>query len=77
MQAMLVLDFMLSKQGQKMRQDLGYVGTRPDMVDKARGLPSKIHHLDMRPNYDAEYKKWSALKKVFGKAKKRPKMKKK
>lgn len=75
--AMLVLDFMLSKQGQKMRQDLGYVGTRPDMVDKSRGLPSKIHHLDMRPNYDAEYKKWSALKKVFGKAKKAPKKKKK
>jgi iron(III) transport system substrate-binding protein len=57
--AMLTIDFLLSKEGQSMRQGLGYSTARLDMQNGAK--PDKIEYLTDRPNYLAEYEKWAAF----------------
>ena len=73
--ALLYNDFMLSREGQKMMQKLGYVSPRTDLTSRSR--PKKLLNLYARPNYLKEFEQWGNLaKKAFGKARKRPKKKK-
>jgi ABC-type Fe3+ transport system substrate-binding protein len=74
--AMLFIDFMLSKDGQKMMQTLGYVSPRVDLV--SRGRPKELIDLYSRPNYPTEIEQWLRLaKQSFGKLKANPHPKKK
>ena len=62
--AMLFIDFKMSKEGQKMRMDLGYASPRLDMPTIEK--PDKVYQLPMRPNYADEYEGWNKLiKDVF------------
>lgn len=69
--AMLYSDFALGREGQIMRQKLGYATARTDLENP--GKPEKIYYLSERPNYIAEYEAYSALaRKLFGKGDKLP-----
>ena len=57
--AMLMMDFMLSKEGQEMYHELGYDTARTDMKS-ARNPPQKIY-LTNRPNYIEEFEQWNRL----------------
>jgi len=57
--AMLMMDFMLSKEGQEMYLELGYDTARTDMKN-ARNPPQKIY-LTNRPNYIEEFEQWNRL----------------
>ena len=73
--AMLLADFLLSKEGQKIYRKLGYASARKDM--KTKDAVAKKMYLAHRPNYLSDYKKWKKLAgKVFGRARKRKKSKK-
>jgi iron(III) transport system substrate-binding protein len=63
--AMLFVDFVLSTEGQKIFQKLGYSSARTDLPGKDR--PAKIYYLGDEPDYLANYEKWTALgRQVFG-----------
>ena len=63
--AMLFADYVLSIDGQKMVQGLGYASARTDLAGADK--PEKIHYLTERPDYAQEYEKWNALaRQVFG-----------
>jgi iron(III) transport system substrate-binding protein len=63
--AMLFIGFVLSPQGQKMWQKLGYSSARTDLPEKDR--PAKIYYLADEPDYLANYEKWTALgREIFG-----------
>jgi len=67
--AMLFVDFVLSPEGQKLWQKLGYSSARTDLPSKDR--PAKIYYLADEPNYLANYEKWIALgHEIFGSGKK-------
>ncbi len=73
--AMLLADFLLSKEGQMIYRKLGYASARKDM--KTKDAVAKKLYLAHRPDYLNDYKKWKKLAgKVFGRAKKRKKSKK-
>ena len=57
--AMLLLDFMLSKEGQEMYHALGYDSARTD-IKGTRTPPQKIY-LTNRPNYIEEFEQWNRL----------------
>lgn len=57
--AMLMVDFMLSKEGQAMYHELGYDTARTDMAG-ARTPPERLY-LTNRPNYIAEFEQWNRL----------------
>lgn len=62
---MLFIDYNLSKEGQVMRQKLGYATARTDLPNREK--PSNIIYTMERPNYDAEMEKWLAFgRSVFG-----------
>ena len=64
--AMLYIDFILGRDGQKMMQDAGYASPRTDMNNPDR--PERVLYLSERPNYAAEYESWAQLSaQVFGK----------
>ena len=63
---MLFIDFNLSKEGQAMRQKLGYATARTDLPNRAK--PNTVLYTMERPDYDAEMEKWLAFgRQVFGK----------
>jgi iron(III) transport system substrate-binding protein len=67
--AMLFVDFVLSIEGQKLWQKLGYSSARTDLPGTDR--PAKIYYLADEPDYLANYEKWSALgREIFGSGKK-------
>lgn len=68
---MLYVDFMLSRDGQIMRQKLGYATARTDLQNKEK--PSKILYLSERPTYNAEFEEWQeTARRIFGRGEKLP-----
>jgi iron(III) transport system substrate-binding protein len=63
---MLFIDFNLSREGQSMRQKLGYASARTDLQNREK--PSKLHYTMLRPTYEQDFEKWLALaRQTFGK----------
>jgi iron(III) transport system substrate-binding protein len=58
--AMLLIDFLLSKEGQALYRDLGYVPSRNGMAPKDLPVLQKLY-LTNRPNYVAEFEQWATL----------------
>jgi iron(III) transport system substrate-binding protein len=58
--AMLLIDFLLSKEGQAMYRELGYVPSRSGMAPKDLPALQKLY-LTNRPNYVQEFEQWAAL----------------
>ncbi len=58
--AMLLIDFLLSKQGQAIYRELGYVPSRNGMAPKDFPVLQKLY-LTNRPNYVQELEQWAAL----------------
>ncbi len=57
--AMLLIDFLMSKEAQLIYQELGYNSGRGDVATS--GAPVKKLYLANRPNYIAEYEGWMKL----------------
>jgi iron(III) transport system substrate-binding protein len=57
--AMLLIDFLMSKEGQLIYQELGYDSGRRDVATS--GAPVKKLYLSNRPKYIAEYEGWMKL----------------
>lgn len=57
--AMLLVDFLLSKEGQQMYRELGYDSARTDLQSADRP-PQKLY-LTNRPNYIQEFERWNRL----------------
>lgn len=57
--AMLLIDFLLSKEGQEMYRELGYNSPRKDMAS-GDAPPQKLY-LTNRPNYVQEFETWNRL----------------
>jgi iron(III) transport system substrate-binding protein len=67
--AMLLIDFMLPKEGQTMYHDLGYQSARADMENHVK--PEKVYYMALRPNYEQEFERWSQLSfEIFGRGRK-------
>lgn len=62
--AMLYIDFLLSREGQKLYQTLGYASARTDLENADK--PAKIYYLSDEPNYMNDYEKWHALGRQIG-----------
>jgi iron(III) transport system substrate-binding protein len=58
--AMLLIDFLLSQEGQAMYRDLGYAPSRNGMEPKDLPPLQKLY-LTNRPNYVQEFEQWTAL----------------
>jgi iron(III) transport system substrate-binding protein len=58
--AMLLIDFLLSAEGQAMYRDLGYAPSRNGMEPKDLPSLTKLY-LTNRPNYVQEFEQWAAL----------------
>jgi iron(III) transport system substrate-binding protein len=58
--AMLLVDFLLSQEGQAMYRELGYVPSRNGMTPKDFPVLQKLY-LTNRPNYVQEFEQWAAL----------------
>jgi iron(III) transport system substrate-binding protein len=58
--AMLLIDFLLSKEGQAIYRELGYVPSRNGMAPKDFPVLQKLY-LTNRPNYVQEFEQWAAL----------------
>jgi iron(III) transport system substrate-binding protein len=70
--ALLLIEFYLSKEGQTLRQELGYASARTDMVNVAKP-PDEAVDLTLLPDYEVQFEKWSALAlKAFGKGREVP-----
>jgi iron(III) transport system substrate-binding protein len=54
--AMLLMDFLMSKEGQMLYRDLGYDSARADMA--VPGAPVQKLYLTNRANYIGEYESW-------------------
>ncbi len=75
--AMLLIDFMVSLEGQKMRQPLGYITYRKDLTNPP-GQPEHTIDITERATYLRDHEKWARMiETTFGKGKKLPKKKKK
>jgi iron(III) transport system substrate-binding protein len=57
--AMLLVDFLLSKEAQEMYQTLGYDSARTDL--KTAASPPEKLYLTNRPNYIEEFEQWNRL----------------
>ncbi len=58
--AMLLIDFLMSKEGQELYRDLGYAPSRNGMAPSDLPALQKLY-LTNRPNYIAEFEQWAAL----------------
>jgi iron(III) transport system substrate-binding protein len=58
--AMLMIDFLLSQEGQAIYRDLGYAPSRNGMAPKDLPVLQKLY-LTNRPNYVREFEQWAAL----------------
>jgi iron(III) transport system substrate-binding protein len=58
--AMLLIDFLMSKEGQAIYRDLGYVPSRNGMAPADFPVLQKLY-LTNRPNYVQEFEQWAAL----------------
>ena len=56
---LLVIDFMMSIEGQLLRQRLGYASPRKDMP--AIEKPEKVYQLPERPDFERETERWTNL----------------
>jgi iron(III) transport system substrate-binding protein len=59
--AMLLIDFLMSEEGQRMYQALGYGSARRDANGQAGNNPVQKLYLGNRPDYLREFANWSAL----------------
>ena len=57
--AMLLIDFLMSKEGQILYQELGYDSARTDLT--APGAPVQKLYLTNRANYIGEYESWTKI----------------
>lgn len=65
--AMLLVDFMLSREAQTMRQGLGYNTPRNDLRNPD-GQPDDVIYLVDRPTFEKDFEYWSDLAaRIFGK----------
>jgi hypothetical protein len=65
---MMLVDFLLSRDGQKIYQKLGYATARTDLENWEK--PESVLYLTERPNFHAEFEQWSRIvRQVFGTAK--------
>jgi iron(III) transport system substrate-binding protein len=72
--AMLYIDFILSKEGQAMRVQIGDDSARTDMPSPDK--PKETVYLTERPDYAAEYEKWIVLgRQIFGRGREMPEKK--
>ena len=67
---MLMADFLLSVEGQKMYKALGYNSARRGM--KGSDAPKKKYYLEHRPTFFEDFDKWVALFDAVFKTKKQP-----
>jgi iron(III) transport system substrate-binding protein len=58
--AMLLIDFLMSKEGQALYRDLGYVPSRNGMAPADFPVLQKLY-LTNRPNYVQEFEQWATL----------------
>jgi iron(III) transport system substrate-binding protein len=58
--AMLFADFLMSQDGQRMYQELGYDSARRDVPGPTAQVPEKLY-LTNRPNYIREYESWAKV----------------
>jgi iron(III) transport system substrate-binding protein len=58
--AILLIDFLLSKEGQAIYRELGYVPSRNGMAPQDFPVLHKLY-LTSRPNYVQEFEQWAAL----------------
>ncbi|HEY6259195.1 MAG TPA: extracellular solute-binding protein [Xanthobacteraceae bacterium] len=58
--AMLLIDFLMSKEGQAIYRDLGYAPSRTGMAPQDFPMLQKLY-LTNRPNYVAEFEQWAAM----------------
>ena len=69
--AMIFIDFMLSKEGQTMRQDMGYVSARGDLTSPDK--PKQVVYGSQIPDLAAKFEQWNLLgQQVFGKGRSAP-----
>jgi iron(III) transport system substrate-binding protein len=59
--AMLFADFLMSKEGQVLYQELGYDSPRTDAGKASAGAKLERLYLTNRPNYIREYEDWAKL----------------
>ena len=59
--AMLFVDFLMSKEGQVLYQELGYDSPRTDAEKASAGDRLERLYLTNRPNYIREYEDWAKL----------------
>ena len=59
--AMLLIDFLLSREGQRIYGSLGYGSARKDSVRQAAANPAQKLYLANRPDYLREFAAWSKL----------------
>ena len=56
---MLMIDFLLSKEGQEMYEKLGYDSARTDMVGGSK--PKQKVYMEHRPNFQTEFDHWVTM----------------
>ena len=59
--AMLLIDYLMSQEGQRIYGQLGYGSARRDMMKQAGSNPVQKLYLGNRPNYVREFAGWSKL----------------
>jgi iron(III) transport system substrate-binding protein len=59
--AMLMIDYLMSQEGQRIYGQLGYGSARRDMSQNAKSNPVQKLYLGNRPNYVREFAQWSKL----------------
>jgi ABC-type Fe3+ transport system substrate-binding protein len=59
--AMLLIDYLMSQEGQRIYGRLGYGSARHDMDKQAANNPVQKLYLGNRPNYVREFAGWSKL----------------
>ena len=72
--SMLLVDFLLSKESQTMRINMGYASGRSDLDSPDK--PKQVLYPSRLPDLDQQYEKWNRLgTQVFGKGKDHPSVK--
>ena len=59
--AMLLIDYLMSREGQRIYGQLGYGSARRDLTGQAGNIPVQKLYLGNRPNYVREFAQWSKL----------------
>ena len=59
--AVLMIDYLMSEEGQRIYGSLGYGSARRGMTKQANAVPSEKLYLGNRPNYLKDFAEWSKL----------------